>query len=387
MRIVAIILREWKRIFSLPVHYCVLIIMPPILFFLYASIYNNQTAKHLPLAIWDEDQSMVSRQFTFMLQQTDAISFTESINSIDQLQQLIKKGTVLGAIYFPKKMEENILSRHPVNVVVYTNAASVVPAKLIYKAAAQIIITAGSGVILEKFVKTGMNKDEAMALVQPIELLAYPLYNPDFNYQQYMVPGLITVALQMMMIMVAVLLLNYEYKTNTAEELMQLANGSASAIIVGKALAHLSIAWINFVLVVFILFPVFGIGISGASGKFFVLYNLMCLACFGIGMMISAFSKDPMFTTDIALFYTSPSFVFSGFSFPRWAMPWYDQYYGNIMPYTFFLDGFFKIYYMDLPLHYVMDDIGKLLLFIAFSFSIAILLYQKQLNQLKSAII
>ncbi len=33
-------------------------------------------------------------------------------------------------------MEQNIKSRHPVNVIVYTNAAAVVSAKLIYKEAA-----------------------------------------------------------------------------------------------------------------------------------------------------------------------------------------------------------------------------------------------------------
>ncbi len=383
MRLARIILREWKRIFSLPVHYWVLVVVPPLLFFLYAFIYQNQKADHLPVAIWDEDQSAVSRQFTFLLQQTETITFTQHISNLQQLEQLMQEGTILGAVHFPKHMETDIKSRHPVNVVMYTNAAAVVPAKLIYKEAAQVIITAGSGVILQKFVKTGMNKDQAMALVQPIKLQAYTLYNPSYNYQEYLVPGLITVGLQMMMIMVAVLLLNYEYKTHTMQELWELAQGSASNIIMGKTLAHLVVAWINFLLVVAIIFPVFGIGMPVATAKFFVLYSLLSLACLGIGMMVSAIVQDAMLATDMALFYTSPAFVFSGFTFPRWAMPWYDQYYANIMPYTPFLDGFFKVYYMNLPLSYTLTEMGKLMLFIAFTFSVTILVYQKQLNQLK----
>jgi ABC-2 type transport system permease protein len=386
MQLGRIILREWKRIFGLPVHYWVLVAIPPLLFFLYAFIYQNQKADHLPVALWDEDQSAVSRQFTFLLQQTETISFTEQVGNLQQLEQMMQEGRIMGAIHFPKNMERDIKSRHPVNVVVYTNAAAVVPAKLIYKEAAQVIITAGSGVILQKFVKTGMNKEQAMALVQPIQLQAYTLYNPSYNYQEYLVPGLITVGLQMMMIMVAVLLLNYEYKTNTMEELWQLADGSASAIIAGKTLAHLVVAWVNFLLVVAIVFPVFGIGVPAATGKFFVLYTLLSLACLGIGMMVSAIAKDVMLATDVALFYTSPAFVFSGFTFPRWAMPWYDQYYANIMPYTPFLDGFFKVYYMNLPLQYTYAEMGKLMLFIAFTFSVAILVYQKQLDQLKHAV-
>lgn len=380
-----IIFREWKRIFSLPVHYWVLIVMPPLLFSLYAFIYQNQKADHLPVAVWDEDRSSVSRQFLFLLQQSETIRFTKEIDNLGTLESLMQKGEILGAIHFPRHMESDIKSRHPVNIVLYTNAASVVPAKLIYKEAAQVIITAGSGVILQKFVKTGMNKEQAMALVQPIRLTPYMLYNPSYNYQEYLVPGLITVGLQMMLIIVGVLLLNYEATTRTLEELAIKGNFSSSKIIAAKTLAHLFIAWINFILIACIIFPVFHIGVSTATGKFFILYTLLCFAGLGIGQMVSALFSDTMLATDIALFYTSPAFVFSGFTFPRWAMPWYDQYYANIMPYTPFLDAFFKVYYMDLPMRYATTEIGKLLLFIAFTYSIAIILFQKKLNRLQHA--
>ncbi|WP_276483827.1 ABC transporter permease [Paraflavitalea pollutisoli] len=386
MTILRIIWREWKRILVLPAHCLVLLVIPPLLFFLYAFIYDEQQADHLPVAVWDEDHSAVSRQFTFLLGQVATIQLSRQVSSLGELQDLVLKGEIMGAIHFPQHMERDIKSRHPVNVVVYTNAAAVVPAKLIYKEAAQVIITAGSGVILQKFVKTGMDKGKALALVQPIALVPYTLYNPTYNYQQYLVPGLITVGLQMIMIMVSVLLLNYETTTQSREELWRLSKGSASTIIAGKTLSHLVVAWLNFILVAYVIFPYFQLGLPIANGKFFVLYTFLSLACIGIGCMLSALFTDTMLATDVALFYTSPAFVFSGFTFPRWAMPWYDQYYANIMPYTHFLDGFFKIYYMDLPLHYARTEMGYLLLFIAITFSIAILLYQQQINRYRLVI-
>ncbi|MNR06970.1 hypothetical protein D3C85_1230700 [compost metagenome] len=90
-----------------------------------------------------------------------------------------------------------------------------------------------------------------------------------------------------------------------------------------------------------------------------------------------------MLSGDVALFYTSPAFVFSGFTFPRWAMPWYDQYYALIMPYTSFLDGFFKVYYMNLPLKYAHGDLIKLLLFCVVMFPTAILLFKRQFNSIR----
>jgi ABC-2 type transport system permease protein len=221
-----------------------------------------------------------------------------------------------------------------------------------------------------------------MALVQPIVVSTYSLYNPDYNYREYLVPGLITVAIQMMIIMVAVLMLNYEYTTRSMEELVLLAKGSASDIIIGKTLAHLSVSWINWVLMAWVVFPAFSIGEGLGGWNFFALYSLMALACIGLGVMVSAIVKDTMLATDIGLFYTSPAFVFSGYTFPKWGMPWYDQFYSHLLPYSWFLDGFIKVFTMSLPLHYARPEISALLVFIGISYPVAILVLQRQCNKI-----
>ncbi|WP_316814930.1 ABC transporter permease [Pedobacter nyackensis] len=379
-----IILREWKRIIRLPVFYLVMLVIPGLLFSFYALIYQKKDAKHLAFAIWDEDKSAMSRQLIFLLEQRETLQITRSVGSEAEVKDLIQKGEIMGAVHFPANMQKDIYSRHPSNVTLYTNAASLVPAKLVYKAVAEVIIMGSSGVVLKKLVKTGMKPDRAMALANPIKLNSYQLYNSNYNYQEYLVPGLITVGMQMILIISSMLALNYEWKTNTMQELYVLANGSALKVIMAKTLAHLVFAWINFFVIAFVIFPIFGIGVSAATGKFFLLYTLLSIACLGIGMFISALFKDVMLSGDVALFYTSPAFVFSGFTFPRWAMPWYDQYYATIMPYTPFLDAFFKVYYMNLPMNYAQADINKLLLFCAVMFPTAVILFQQQFNTSKN---
>jgi len=380
--LVKIIFREWKRIFSQPVHYWALVVMPPLLFFLYAGIYQGQKVYDLPMAVYDEDNSAATRQLIFLLERTETIHFTRSINNYDELKNAMRRNEIMGAVHFPRRMESDIKSRKPTTVTLYTNAAYLVPAKLIYKDAAQVLLTASSGVILQKLVKKGMNPSKAMALVQPIVVSTYSLYNPDYNYREYLVPGLITVAIQMMIIMVAVLMLNYEYTTRSMEELVLLAKGSASDIIIGKTLAHLSMSWINWVLMAWVVFPAFSIGEGLGGWNFFVLYSLMALACIGLGVMVSAIVKDTMLATDIGLFYTSPAFVFSGYTFPKWGMPWYDQFYSHLLPYSWFLDGFIKVFTMSLPLHYARPEISALLVFIGISYPVAILVLQRQCNKI-----
>ncbi len=373
-----IIIREWIRILSFKVFYLVMLVVPAILFSFYALIYQKEEAKHLSLAIWDDDQSSVSRQITFLLEQRDALNITKRVTSELEVERLIQQGKILGAVHFPVNMQNDIYSRHSVNVTLYTNSAFLVQAKMIYKAVAEVVITGNAGVILNKLVKTGMRPERAMVLANPVKLNAYQLYNSSYNYQEYLVPGLITVGMQMILIISSMLALNYEWKTETMQELYELSGGSSLMVITAKTIAHLAVSWINFILIAYVIFPFFDIGVPAATFKLFIIYSFLSIACIGIGMFISALLKDVMLAGDTALFYTSPAFVFSGFTFPRWAMPWYDQYYATLMPYTPFLDAFFKVYYMNLPLHYAQADLNNLLLFSAVMFPTAFFFFQRQ---------
>lgn len=372
--------REWKRIFSIPNFYVVLLIIPPVIFLFYGFIYQKQFARELPMAVWDEDGSSISRTLTDMMEQNENIHFTHVVFSNAEIEKLMKEGKIFGAVHFPKNMEADAKKNHQSNITLYTNGAYLVPAKMIYKGAAEIIIKAGLAVVLQKAEKQGMAADKANTLVQPIKLNTTVLYNPDFNYQLYLTPGLVTVGLQMALIVASVLILNLEFKKETIDSLLKIST-SSSQIVIGKMLAHLCIAWLLFILISFVVFPVFDLHKPKTDFSFFILYTLLALACIGIGMMLSAISNNLLFVVDVALFFTSPAFVFSGFTFPRWAMPWYDQLYADIMPYTHFLDGFIKLYFMELPLRYATPEMIRLLVFIGITFPVAILFFQRKINQ------
>jgi ABC-2 type transport system permease protein len=186
----------------------------------------------------------------------------------------------------------------------------------------------------------------------------------------------------MAFIIISVLLLNWELKTNSIQELIKLSHQSASTIIIGKLLALLMVSWVHFLMIQYLVFPLFDLEKAGTTWNFFLLYNGLVIACIGFGLLVSAIFDDVMLCADVALFFTSPAFVFSGFTFPRVAMPWYDQYYAAIMPYTYFLDGFLKGYFMHLPPSYFSKELWILgLMSIAF-ISLSIIVYQFKIDSL-----
>jgi ABC-2 type transport system permease protein len=81
-------------------------------------------------------------------------------------------------------------------------------------------------------------------------------------------------------------------------------------------------------------------------------------------MMLSALVPEEIVALDIALFYNSPAFIFSGFTFPILGMPFLDSLWAKFIPYTHFLHAFFKLFEMGAPLTYARPEFLALSAFI-----------------------
>jgi ABC-2 type transport system permease protein len=74
-----------------------------------------------------------------------------------------------------------------------------------------------------------------------------------------------------------------------------------------------------------------------------------------------------MFATEIVLFYNTPAFIFSGLTFPIWAMPKAIAFAAQFILFTPFLSGFLKIYQIGTPLGYILNDFLRLSIFLCIS--------------------
>lgn len=379
-----IVLREWKLILTKKSYYMILLVMPTLLFLLYSMIYNSQALHNIPVAIWDQDQTELSRILTRQYASSPLVKIAYQVHSQSEIEDLMANNKIQGAVIIPRNLEANVYSSKISSVSFIRNATNIIFAELLYKAFAEVTLTVNAGVIMERFTHTGVPSRSSLQLANPVNLTTHSLYNPTYNYQNYLVPGLMTVGLQMMIIMICVLIINSEKEEGTFEELIQLANGSTSLLLLGKITAHYLAGMLNVLLIFGVFFAYFSIPVLENFTELFVLFSLLVLACVSIGVLVSVVFPESLMASDIALFYTSPAFVFSGFTFPRWAMPWYDQYYANLMPYTPFLDGFIKVYQMNAPLGALTPHLLSLVWFITIPLSIGWALLKIQIQNAKN---
>lgn len=363
-RIVKIIKREWIRISERKNLYAISIALPVILFLIYAGIYQNEVVRELPVSIYDADNSQYSRKVIQMIESSSSMKIVDYSTSISEIKEKIISGEIEGAFYIADNFERDIKRGKPTNLIVYKNNANLIIGNVLLKEGMTISKTFSGGVLMGKLEKKGMNSDQAYAIVSPIKMVTHSLYNPNYSYLSYLAPGLMTYTIQMIIMVCAVLLISTEFKENTFGELVELAGGKIGNIILGKFIPHSLLHLTTAILIIGVLFPLFGIKLYGSVLLLMLLFIFYIAASLMMGLMISSFVHDHLFATEIALFINTPGFIFSGFTFPIWGMPFAHTIFAQVIPFTHFLSGFLKIYQMNLGLSDIMNEIGILTIFI-----------------------
>ena len=122
-----------------------------------------------------------------------------------------------------------------------------------------------------------------------------------------------------------------------------------------------------------VFFPLFNITIAGSVITAILFTFFFLIVVFFFGLMLSSLFHDLMFSTELALFLTTPAFIFSGLSYPLRIMPEVHSTYAQLMPYTHFIEGFVKIYQMGVPVQYLAPQFFRLSIFIIISITVTIL--------------
>ena len=356
--------REMKRLSRQKSARNLFIIIPIVVFLLLGFIYYKGALREVSIAVYDNDNSELSRTYIRSLEASPNLDVNYYMSSEDNLESVFVKNEVQGIFYIPKDFHKEVLKGNAVQVKIYTNSTNIVFGNLLYKSAAEVTQLLSAAVVVKNMAPLGINPDKILGIVMPIDINTKVLANPQYNYVYYLLPGLATVLIQMIMFFAASRAFNNEWKLETYADLYAIANGNIISMILGKYLAYmvfgLSLCGFLFAIV----FPIFGIPIYGSIGSLLVLLFLFLTVNIFLGFGISLLFKDEIIALDIAIFYNSPAFVFSGFTFPIWAMPWLNSLYAQVIPYTHFLTGFLKIYQLNTPFKFILPEIQKLFIFL-----------------------
>lgn len=372
--------REWGRLTARRGGLLLTFGVPLVLFPVLAGIYLHGVVREIPVAIFDGDRSELSRLIIRSLDATAAFQIVDYATSVEEIRSGFRRGRIRAAFVIPEGLERDMKRGKRTDIVVYNDATNLVLSNTTLKEASTVVKSVSAGAALKQLRSRGMGEVQAMGAIMPIRVQTQTLYNPTYNYSDYLVTGLVPALFQLTVMISAVLLICGERADGTWADLVRAAEGSSTAIVLGKGIPYLLCHAVTSAAILWILYPLFGINLAGAPLALFLLFLLFVAASFSLGIFISSVVPGRMLATEIALFINIPAFIISGYIYPFRAMPWPYIVFAEILPYTHLLNGFVSVGRMGLPLTDAAGPIGILLLFILAATGASIALVRRRMG-------
>ena len=365
--IAAVMRREFERIRTRKTLWMLIIVMPILIFGTIAWIYSGGVVKDLPIAVCDQDNSALSRLIVRSLAANRSFEIVAYAQSTDEIKQDFKRGKIQAAIFIPQGSERRIKKGKSASLVFYKNSANIIIGNIALKAAMSTLRTISGGLEIRKLQTMGNTTEQALDRTLPIEVRTQSLYNPAYNYENYLVGGLLPILYQMVVMISAVLVISAEIEEKTILEAYQTANENIFVLIAGKTLPHLTLHTAGVLLLVGIVFPLFHIPVHGSVLLLIAYLLYFVLVAFALGMFLSCIFTDMMLATEAAIFLSTPAFIFTGYTFPLEAMPRLHYWYAQLLPSTHFMTGFIKLYQMGTSVRFIVPELISLSLFLMIS--------------------
>ena len=311
-----VLLKDPKSRFSL--------MMPPLIqLALFASVATLDVF-NIKMAVLNQDSGTYSKEIIL-----DAVAakeyFTQivEVQNYQQIQSLIDKQKVIGAIVFAPDFSKKIAAGKTAEIQILFDGRRLNSASIV------------SGYLKQIMQNSVANKAQFKSQnISPNGVLPGVIsrnwFNPNLNYKWFIIPSLLALILSTSILSVSALSIAREREIGTFDQLI-VSPLSPLKIVLGKIGANLAIGLVQGV----IIFSIIAAVIPFNGNLFFMLIGILLylISMVSIGLFISALSNNQQQATLGSFFFLIPVILTSGFSSPFANMPiWLQQISEAINP-------------------------------------------------------
>jgi len=162
-------------------------------------------------------------------------------------------------------------------------------------------------------------------------------FNPDLRSRNYFVPGVAANILLMVTLMLTAQAIIREKEIGTMEQLM-VTPLRPIELMLGKTIPFAVVGMVNMVMVTTAAIVIFHIPFRGNFLLLMFCAALFLMTALGAGLFLSTISRTQQQANMGSFFFTTPSFMLSGFTFPIRNMPVAVQYMTYLNPLRYFME-------------------------------------------------
>jgi ABC-2 type transport system permease protein len=365
-----------------------LIIMPIFMMGMVGFIFpSNQSMGKVTLAIANEDQVYglqkgqvsTSGLLVTYLNRMDNFTITQ-VSSMDDVRGMIQRGEVEGGIVIPANFTASLKAGRQGTIIVVTDQSNPQMSALLQSAMTVIFQQMGTAFAEQKIEALSPTIKNPLAVVQPLTVKTQGAVPGNFNYFEFMAPGIMAMNVMMSVMTGLPAAISHEREIGTLDGMM-VAPINRLSIILGKTLAQTMRGLLQGTLILIMAVTLFGVTIQGSLPLIFGLLLLDVFSFVGIGIVITSFAKDQETATMMMMTIMFPMMFLSGVFFPTQQMPWYMQGISKLIPLSYATTALRKVMVLGAGIPAISTEIAVLAAFGIVFTAIAIPLFKRNMTR------
>jgi ABC-2 type transport system permease protein len=286
---------------------------------------TSRPITNLPLMVLDQDQSASSREVIGALENTTTFQVDEWVWDFETIKNALDRGTINAAVIIPPGFAAEIAatSGEP-TLMVLLNGAESLAAVSALRAVEGVGRSLNERIALQRTSSIGGSLEGFLPSIRV-------WFNEALSEALYTVPAEMGLMLEFTVLIFASLAFARERELGTLEQLLVMPFSSLE-IIVGKALPAVSIAFIDFVLMLGLVRAAFSVPIRGSLTLLLVIALGYLIVELGKGLVISVVSRTQHQAFLLVFLVGMIDVIFTGYAAPVESMPQALQIFANLVP-------------------------------------------------------
>ncbi|MBL0310928.1 MAG: ABC transporter permease [Bacteroidetes bacterium] len=311
--------KEFLHVFRDPKTLLMLFGIPVAQILLFGFALTNEI-KNSKIVIVDYAKDVASQQLIEKIRGSAYFELQETLMSHEQIEESFRSGHIKLALVIPANFSDDLAHLNHAQIQVLADASD-----------------PNTATALTNYISSIVNDyQSAMIATRQLPLRIIPeirmLYNPQLKGATNFVPGVMSLVMMLVCVMMTAVSIVREKELGTMEILL-VSPFQPILVVISKAIPYLFLSLVN--LTTILLLSVFLLELP-INGSLFLLYaesTLFILTCLSIGLLISNLTNSQQAAMMFSLMgMLLPTLLFTGFMFPIENMPVPLQVFSNIVP-------------------------------------------------------
>lgn len=328
--------REWRLLRARPWDWAMVSWVPLLAMALLCWIFAAGQPYRLPIAVWNEDPSALSRQLVRMLQATPGLEVRQMVLNRLEATDALQRMEVYGVVHIPPDMARDVKRGAGSTVTLLHNAQLATHSSLLQRDVRQVVGTLSAGIEMQALAKRGEPAQVLRTRIEPVKTQLVALFNVSTNYEQFLAAALVPALVHILAMTAGAWSVGRELRDRTLGD--WLGEGGrlpqVLAALLGKLLVPAVLLWVSAFACLLYLSQLRGWAVGGSMGWIAVGLVALVAVSLAAGAALAGITLSLRTALSGAGLLSAPAFAFSGVGFPLLAMSGPARAWALSMPYT-----------------------------------------------------